>query len=209
MCMGGGSNRAQQQAEQNERERQEAIRRGTAAVNQAFDDPSRRGYIEGDFLDATRAYLGEDLDRQKSDNDRQLKFAMARSGLAGGSAQVDAAREAGEVYNRGKLEVERRSQGAVADLLGADEQARLNLLAMVQSGLDATTASQRASSAMRNNLLSGKSSSVADGLGDVFGQFADVYRRSQQAKAERDAQKYQFNTVYQPGYFTGAGFGGG
>lgn len=203
--MGSGSNNAQRQAEANERQRQQQIAQGTAAVNRVFDDPKRRGYIEGEFLDATRTYLGEDLDRQKRENDRQQKFHMARSGLAGGSAQIDAARESGEVYNRGKLEVERRAQGAAADLLGADEQSRLNLLAMVQSGLDMNTASQRAASSMQNNLRAGQAGSVAEGLGELFGGFSDIYRRSQQAKAERDAQKYQLNTLYQPGMFTGIG----
>lgn len=205
--MGGGSNRAQQQAEANERQRQAQISAGTAAVNRAFDDPKRRGYIEGDFLNATRTYLGEDLDRQKSENDRQQKFAAARSGLAGGSAQVDMARESGEVYNRGKLEVERRAQGAVADLLGQDEQSRLNLLAMVQSGLDMGTAAQRSASAMRNNLLAGEAGATAQGLGDIFSKFADTYRASLKAKSERDAEKNKLNTLYQPGIFTG--FGGG
>ena len=56
---------------------------------------------------------------------------------------------------------------------------------MAQSGLDATTGSSRALSALQNNLQAGRSTATAQGLGDAFGTFASLFKRSQEAAAAR------------------------
>lgn len=202
--MGGGGNNAQREAQAQERERQARIGASVGQINRVFDNPAREGEIN-DFLGATREFYTDDLNRQKASTDRSLKFAMARNGQTGGSVSIDANRRVGEDYNRGVIEADRKAQSAAADLRAQDEQARLNLIAMAQSGLDATTASSQAASAMRNNLLSGKATSTAQGLGDAFGSFADVYRRSQEEAARRRGEQYVYNVLYQPGF----GYGGG
>lgn len=197
--MGGSSNDASRQAERNERERQAQIAQSTGRINAIFDDPSRQAQYDKLASDTT-AFYTSDLDRQKAENERKLKFALARSGLSGSSVQADKGEQLGEDYLRGVVEATRRGNAAGATLRGADEQSRLNLLAMAQTGLDATTAGSRAASSLKGNLEAGMADSTANGLGDFFGGFADLYRRSQERKGEQSARKYDYGTFYQPIY---------
>lgn len=200
--MGSGSNDASKEAERAERERQAQIASTVSRINQVYDNPAREAEI-GDFLGATRQYYRDDLDRQKSDTDRNLKFAMARSGQTGGSVSYDNARRVGEEYTRGVLEADRRAQAAAANIRAQDEESRLRLIQMAQAGLDATTASQQAASALRNTLQSGRTTATAEGLGDIFGSFSDIYQRSREAADERRGYR-DYNLLYQPGFGYGA-----
>ncbi|MES2533351.1 MAG: hypothetical protein V4636_20070 [Pseudomonadota bacterium] len=200
---GGSSNSAQRAAEAAEAERQARITSSVGRINTAFDNPARAGEL-GEYLGATRQFYMDDLNRQKGDTDRNLKFAMARNGQTGGSVSIDNARRVGEDYTRGVVEADRRAQSAVADLRSQDEQSRLGLISMAQSGLDSTTASSRALSALQNNIQAGKATSTAQGIGDAFGSFANLYRRSQEDAARRRGEKDVYGTLYQPGF----GFGG-
>lgn len=206
--MGGSSNRASRQAEQQERERQAAIAQSTGRINDIFNDPNRTAQYDQLVRD-TQAYYQGDLDRQKADTDRQLKFALARGGQTGGSVSIDQNRKVGEEYLRGVIEANRMAQGAGADLRQADEQARSNLLAMAQSGLDATTAASQASASMRNNLLSGQAGATAQGLGNMFGSMSDIFRQSRDASEMRRGQKYGMNQIYSPMFGTPQGGRGG
>ena len=199
---GGSSNSAQRAAEAAEAERQARITASVGRINTAFDNPQRASEL-GEYLGATRQFYMDDLNRQKGDTDRNLKFAMARNGQTGGSVSIDNARRVGEDYTRGVVEADRRAQSAVADLRSQDEQSRLGLIQMAQSGLDSTTASSRALSALQNNMQAGRASSTAQGMTDAFGSFANIYRRSQEEAARRRGEM-QYGLTYQPGF----GYGG-
>ncbi|MGO1069319.1 hypothetical protein [Lysobacter sp. CA199] len=202
MC--GGSNNASQQAERNERERQAKIAAGTAQVNALFGDPNRAAQYDQLGKDTTEFYT-QDLNRQKKENDLQTKFALARNHQVGSSVQTDTAKQQGEEYLRGVIEAQRRGAQAGADLRASDEGARSNLLAMVQSGLDANTAASQSASMLRSNLESNKAASTAQGLGDIFATGADLFRRSREAKQNRQ----NVNDFY-GGYLRGGfGYGGG
>ncbi|MEY2160405.1 MULTISPECIES: hypothetical protein [unclassified Rhodanobacter] len=167
--MSSGGNSAAKAANQAEADRQSAIRGTQSRVNQVFNDPKRQADIS-DFVNATRSYYQQDLDRQKGNADRGLKFALARSGLTGGSTQVDQQQQLGQDYGRGLLQVEQKAQGAGASLSAADQNARSRLISLATSGLDATTAAQQASAAMRSNLEAGRSEAQLGSLADSFGQ---------------------------------------
>ena len=202
--MGSSSNNAQKEADRSEKERQAQISQSTGAINAIYDDPSRQAQYDKLSSDTTAFYTG-DLDRQKAINDRKLKFALARSGQTGGSVQADQSQTLGEDYLRGVVEAQRRGSAAGANLRGADEQSRSNLIAMAQTGLDATTSGARAASSLRSNLESSMADSTSNQLGDMFGQFGDIYRRSEDRKELQKGQRYAYNTVYQPMF----GYGGG
>lgn len=195
---GASSNSSQRAAEAAERERQAQIRGSVGRINEAFDNPNRQREI-GDYLGATRQFYMSDLNRQKGETDRNLKFAMARSGQTGGKVAIDSAARVGQDYNRGVIESDRRAQSAAADLRSQDESSRLGLIQMAQSGLDATTGSSRALSALQNNLQAGRATSTAQGLGDAFGTFASLFKRSQEAAAARRGEKYVYGTLYGQG----------
>ena len=195
---GSSSNSAQRAAEAAEAQRQAQIRGSVSRINEAFDNPNRQREI-GDYLGATRQFYMNDLNRQKGETDRNLKFAMARSGQTGSKVAIDNAARVGQDYNRGVIESDRRAQSAAADLRSQDESSRLGLIQMAQSGLDATTGSSRALSALQNNLQAGRATSTAQGLGDAFGTFANLFKRSQEAAAARRGEKYVYGTLYGQG----------
>lgn len=198
-----GNDNAAKQAQYNEEERQRQIAKSTGRINAIFSDPARTGQYDRLAADTT-AFLTDDLNRQKQANDRQLKFAMARSGQHGGSVSADANRTLGESYLRGIVEAQRRGNAAGADLRMADEQARSNMLAMAQSGLDATTAASQSANMLRGNLQSAQAGSTANGIAGFFDQFSDTYRKSQDAAERRRGERWAYNTIYQPGF----GYGG-
>ena len=182
----GTSNSGQKAAEQAERERQAAIANTQTQVNAIFDSPERAAQREA-FGAAMRDLFQQDLGRQKETADRELKFALARMGLTGGSANIDAARTMGEEYQRGVLDSERRAQGAMADLLSRDEQARANLMALAQSGTNLTAATQQAAGALRANLEGARAAANVQGLGDIFGSVSEAAKRSREAGDRRRA----------------------
>ncbi len=193
----GASNSGQRQAERAERERQAAIAGTQQQVNALFDSPERAAQ-RNEFGAAMRALFQQDLGRQKQTADRDLKFALARMGLTGGSANIDAGRTMGEEYQRGILDAERRAQGAVADLMGRDEATRANLMALAQSGTNLTAASQQAAGALRANLEGARSAANVQGLGDIFGSVSDIARRSQEAAERRRADTEYYGSLYSP-----------
>lgn len=205
---GGGDNRAADEANRQEQARQAAIAATQGRVNQVFNNPARAADI-ADYVGAIRQYHGDDLSRQKADADRELRFAMARGGLTGGSTQVDQQKLFGQDYARGLLDVERRAQGAGAELEAADQEARARLISLATSGLDATTAAQSAASAMRTNLEAGKSAAMANGIGQVFGQTKTFADRARDAAEKRRALADYGNSLYQPTAPTGFFYGGG
>lgn len=186
--MGGSSNRAQQEAQRAEDARIAAIRSTQQRVNQVFDAPERAADI-ADYVGASRDYLTGDLNRQKSDTDRELRFALARGGLIGGSTQNDQQKRVGDDYAKGLLDVDRRARGAGAELEANDQDARARLIQLATSGLDMTTAASQASAAMRSNLEAGKSTSLVGGFGDAFGSVGGFLKDARDAAARRRANR--------------------
>jgi hypothetical protein len=191
----GSHNSAQGAAQRAEQARQAQITRTTKQINAAYDAPGRQKQYD-DFLNAVRQNYTEDATRQKGVADRGLKFATARSGLTGGSADVDARRTSGEEFQRGILQAEDRAQGALGDLKSADEQSRLQLIQMAQSGLDATTAASRANASISAGAQSALSDSKAKGLGDIFGQTIKTVGDQQVAAAQRRGQTSAVGSLY-------------
>lgn len=201
--MGSGNNSAAKEANAQEQARQAAIRRTQGRINQVFDNPQRAADI-ADFVGATRSYYTQDLNRQKADADRGLKFALAKSGLVGGSTQVDQQRVLGDDYSRGLLQAEQKGQGAGASVEAADQDARARLIGLATSGLDATTAASQSAAAMRSSLQAGQSEARLGALGDSFGQVNDFIKRAQ------DAQRYRQGYLDSvPGGARAALYGGG
>lgn len=192
--MSGGSNKAQQQASANEAARQAAIANTQSQVNATFNSPQREADIT-DYMGGLRDFYGQDLNRQKTDTDRNLKFALARNGQIGGSTQVDQQKRFGEDYSKAVLGMEQKVQGAGANLRSQDQDAQARLIALATSGLDATTGAQQAAASMRNNLAAEKSTNMVQGLGDMFGSYAKYSQESKDA-AERRRAFYSTTSLY-------------
>lgn len=186
--MSGGSNRAQREAQRAEDQRRAQVAQTQSAIERIYSNPAREAEI-AQLIDATRGYLSTDLDKQNAKAQRQLKFALARSGQSFGSTEANQRRDLGEAYLKSGLEVERRAQAAGASLRQADQSAKLNLFQLAQSGLDMTTAARQAGESMRSNIDLAKSEATQQGIGDAFGTFGDIYKRSREEKARREQDK--------------------
>ena len=205
-----GSNRIAEQQERREAERLATIQQGMGAVNSIFDSPGRNDEIN-EVLAARRGLYFDELGRQKGDADRQLKFALARSGLAGSRQSVDNARLLGEQHQRATVDAENLAQNEANQLRMSDEDARADLIRLVQSGADVTTASNAATARMQQNLSGARTSGNVSALGDVFGSFSDLYKRSRERAGERAAQgdlRTMYNTAGQFGWGNSSQQGG-
>lgn len=209
--MGGGgsssSNKIAEDQERREAERLAVIQQGMDAVNSIFDSPGRDAEV-AEVLAARRGLYFDELGRQKADADRQLKFAMARSGLSGSRQAIDAGRLLGERHQRGIVDAENLALNEANQLRMADEEARADLIRLVQSGADVTTASNAATARMQQNLAGSRTSGNVSALGDVFGTFSDLYKQSRERAGERQAQsdlRTAYNTAGNYGWFGGRG----
>jgi hypothetical protein len=203
--MGSSSNSAQRAAQQAEDARIAAIRQTQSRVNQVFDSPQRQADI-ADAVSANRDLGLQGLDEDKSLQDRQLKFALARNGLVGGSTQIDQSAELGRQYNKGVLEVDRRSRAVGADIEASDQDARARLIQLATSGLDATTAASQAAAGLRTNLEAARSANNVSDIGAFGGTFAEFLNQSREASQRRRAnQETGFNLYGQQANY---GYGG-
>ena len=181
MC-GGGGNRASDQAQRAEARRRAQIKQATTAIDRVFT--GRTGQL-GEFADALRAQFGAEARKQKKVADRELKFALARGGLTGGSADVDARKLLGEEFQEGLLKGERGVQASLADLAAADEASRQNLIALAQGGASLSSGTQAAARALQSNLAGAREDAAFTGLGDIFASTRDLYVKQQEAAARR------------------------
>lgn len=194
MC-GGGDDKVGKEANRMEQERRAQIATTTGKINQVFDNPDRQKQYD-DFLNSTRSYYTSDINRQNEEATRGLKFAMARNGQTGGSVAADNGFELGTKYQRGLIDAERAAQGDTSNLRNRDADSRLQLISLASQGLDATTASNQAAMAMRNNLSIDKAGMQVAGLGNIFGNFADMFEKSRRDAETRRGEKYVYDLLY-------------
>lgn len=170
------------QAAQMEAERQATISKNVAGINSAF--AGREGQYT-DFENALRESLGAKLGQQRDVATRQNKFALARNGLTGGSAAIDAGRTLARENQEGVLNVEHQAQAGAAGLRSADEDTRARLISLAQSGSDIGNAAAQSASMLRANLGTAQNSANVNNLGDMFGGTAQTYRNMQDAAERR------------------------
>ena len=201
--MSGGGNKAANEANRQEQARQRAIAGSQRRINDVFDSPGREADIN-DFMAALRERSLSDLDRQKLDTDRELRFALARGGLIGGTVQRDQQRRLGDDYARNLLKLERGVQGAGSELRAADQDARARLIGLATQGLDATTGARQAAESMRNNLQSASSTNLVNDIGNAFSGWSNFFTDARDAAARRRADQQAFGLY---GGMAGGGYG--
>jgi hypothetical protein len=114
MCFGGGGNAAGA-AQAEEAQRAAGIASNVRNINSAF---ANRGAQYDTYENALQDQYQTELNRQQGIASRNNKFALARSGLTGGSAAVDAGKLLSQDEQRGTINAQQQVQGAVAKLQG-------------------------------------------------------------------------------------------
>jgi len=193
---GGGGGKATAAAEATEAERKAQLAASQQRIEGIFNSPERNQQIE-DFIASQRGYLQSDLDRTHKTNQLNTKFATARSGLSGGSVDVDRNRLLSETYLRGIAEAENKAQGAGANLRAQDQSSKQSLFSQVLSGGDATTAATNAAQAMQQNIGMAKQDNMFGTFDSLFGDFGNIYKNSREDAGDRRASK-EFGSLFGP-----------
>lgn len=188
-------NTAAKDAAEAEALRQKRISANVAQINNAYG--GREGQYKA-FADALQKKYRGDLNRQYADANRNLKFELAGAGLTGGSRAADAGTDLGRQMSEGTIQAQSKVNEAEAGLRGADENARLQLISLAQTGGDIGNAATQTSNMLRANIQNAQGS-TANGLGDVFGQTAATYKAMQEARNLRRGLTGSYEQIYSGG----------
>lgn len=164
--------------------------RARASIAGLFGGGSDRyGGIRSSVLDFHKS----NLDRDREEAARKLKFSLLRTGNAGGSLDVDERSRLGRTYDRGLLDVTNLADRAASDARASDEQTKLDLLARVDAGLDETSATQAATSAQKTAADRATSYALGQSLGNLFTDFGQQYQVGQTMRGLGDARRAYSN----------------
>jgi hypothetical protein len=190
-------------AAKREAERQRQIAKTIGEIDATYDSDARKAQIAQYGADLLNKLTG-DVNERKVIADRDLKFALARSGQTGGSVAIDQNAQLGNDYQKAILDVARRSNAGMADLRGGDAQSRLQLISLAQQGLSSGSAAAQAAASMGASLDAARNASQNQQLGDLFTGVASAKKYSEEAAARRRADK-TYASLY-PGAVSTGGF---
>ena len=175
--------------------RQQQIQQSIGKIQSAYNSPARQQSIQQYGQDLNKYYTGQ-VNEQGTVNARNLKFAMARSGLTGGSAAVDANSQLQKDYTKALLTASQQAQGGVAALKQADQNSENQLTSLATQGAYIGSGPQQAFQAMDASLGAAKNYGNANALGNLFGGTAQIYNNEQTAAANRRAQQTPIGSLY-------------
>ena len=147
----------------------------TRSVSQNYDASGQRAQRQLGYDTARQNALAVALDslsKQRDDTARDIRFNVARSGLAGGSVDVDQNRQLADRYSQGIIQANTNADGIVNTVRGRDEATRADLISRINAGMDANSASQSALSQMQNNQAVAKVEGQSNLLNNFFNGLA-------------------------------------
>ncbi len=187
MCGGGGGGDPGAEARRQEQERQARVKAATEIINNIFENKiqNSRDKQYSAHRNAVYDINKIDLDKQAAQAERANRFGLARSGLLGGSANIDSVADINRRTNEGLMKVGGIAGQAEADLKTADERTRSNLLSMAQSGIDTGTASQQALKGLEVNSANAAGARSASTIGRLFDDMSQAYLMRQIAQSQQ------------------------
>jgi len=194
----GGGDKASKAAAQANADRQRQIDSAVGQITTAYNSPQRQQQIQ-QYGQNLRDYFTGQVNDQAKVNARNLKFATARSGLTGGSADVDANRQFQTDYSKGLLDASRQAQAGTAALQQADANAKNQLISLTQSGAYTGAIPTEIAQAQQAALGGASGYAAANALGDVFSGTSKIYQNEQVAAANRRAQQTPIGSLYGKG----------
>lgn len=196
----GTGNQASNAAAAADAARQQSINQSIDQINTAYGSPQRAAQID-QFGNALQDYYTGQVNEQEATNARNLKFAEARSGLTGGSANVDANTQLAKDYTKGLLQASQQAQAGKASLQQADISSKNNLISLAESGAYLGAIPSQIASVQQANLGAAKNYGNANALGNLFAGTAGIYQAEQNAAANRAAQRSPIGSIYgSPGF---------
>lgn len=148
--------------------------------------------------DSVLGFQKSNLDRDREEAARKLKFSLLRTGNAGGSLQVDEGSKLGRTYDRGLLDATNLADQAAQSARSSDASTKLDLLGRVDSGLDQDAATASAAEQMRLAGDRATSQGLGTTLGNVFADAGLMFQTDAARRGLTDARKAfqsMFSTV--------------
>lgn len=191
----GGQTGASKAAAAADAKRNAEIKESIDAITKAYSSPERQQQYENYGRTLTDYYTGQ-VKEQSEANARNLKFSLARGGLTGGSAAIDADTQLQKDYTKGLLAASQQAQAGKASLIASDQSAKQQLISLAQQGAYTGTAATQAGEAQRAALETARGNYSAAALGDLFKGTAEIYRNQQTAAANRRASQQPIGSLY-------------
>lgn len=120
-----------------------------------------------------------EVNRQATEAERVNRFGLARTGLLGGSADVDSTAELNRRTNEGLLRAGGIADQSAADLQAQDERTRANLISMAQSGIDTGSAASMALNGLSANANQAAAARSGATVGGLFDDLSQAYLTNQ------------------------------
>jgi len=189
----GSSNKAADQAKWDEVARQNKIRNGTNAINSTFNQ------FNDDFYNnrgsAYTTYALPQLEDQYTDAQKQLTYALARSGQLESSERGTKEAELQKLYDTHKRDVQDKAQQYSSTARANVEDARSNLVSTLNATGDAEGAAS--SSIDRANVLS--QGDTYSPLTNLFTDFINGIGRQYAAEKSASASGQTYTPLYSAG----------
>jgi hypothetical protein len=163
----------------------QAIAGGKVFTGRNTVTPMSRDALYDQQKQAVTDLNGREVNRQYQQAERQNRFGLARSGLLGGSADVDSNAELNRKSSEGLIQASALGDQAAADLRVQDERSRQNLISQAQSGLDTGNAQAMALHQLDATNQSAAANRGAATIGNLFGDLGQAYLLNQQTTGAR------------------------
>ncbi len=157
------------------------------------DPANSRDQLYADQKSAVYDLNSNEVDRQAGVAEQANRFGLARSGLSGGSVDIDSNSELDRRTNEGLLRAGGIADQSAADLKAADERTRSSLISMAQSGIDTGSAATMALNGLKVNADSVAAERSGSTVGNLFNDMSQAYLYNQQGlgTATGSANPYQ------------------
>lgn len=191
----GTNNSAANASAANDAARQAQINQSIQQITSAYSSPQRTAEID-QYGKNVGSYLTGQVNEQEATNARNLKFAMARSGLTGGSAAVDSNTQLQKDYAKGLLTASQQAQQAKSSLTNSDISSKNQMIGLAQQGSYIGAIPQQI--AQVQSAANGVAANFANpsALGNLFAGTAGIYQTEQTAAANRRAQQSPIGSLY-------------
>lgn len=197
---GDGGAKAAAKAED---DRQARITSAVSTINGVFDNPTRNDLYD-EQEKAVYDINALDVNRQYTDAEQSNRFGLARSGLMGGSTDIDSNAELQRKTNEGLMKAAGLGDAAAADLKTADERSRQSLISMAQSGIDTGTAQSMALRNLDATAQSAAGARAGSSLSGLFDNMSNAYLTRQYVNGTNAGMSNNWQQSY-PNLSAGSG----
>jgi len=189
------SNNAANSAAAANADTQAQIQNSVQQIQNAYSNPNRQSQYTAYGNNLQNYYTGQ-VNNQEAINARNLKFAMARSGLTGGSASVDSNTQLQKDYTQGLLQATQAATAGVNSLKQADLNSENQLISQAQAGGGVGVIPGQIAATQAANLAQGQNYANSNAVNNLFTGTMGIYNQEQQAAALRKSQQSPFGSLY-------------